>query len=108
MNRPNYMFLIGGADLEMLTIKHILTANGFAERENIADLHLQWGAKLSDYKNLFNNKQTFVGIELTPDIDPPRHYIPIDHHNENSNKSSSLIKDERNYDNTISVSIKSD
>jgi len=90
MNRPEILFLIGGSDLEMLTIKRILTANGFAEGENMADLHLQWGAKLSDYKEFFNNKQTFVGIELTQDIDPPPYYINIDHHNENSHKSTSL------------------
>lgn len=90
MNRPEIQFLIGGSDLEMLTIKRILTANGFAEGENMADLHLQWGAKLSDYKVFFDDKQTFVGIELTQDIDPPLHYINIDHHNENSDKPSSL------------------
>ena len=90
MNRPEIQFLIGGSDLEMLTIRRILTANGFVEGENMADLHLQWGAKLSDYKDFFNKKQIFVGIELTQDIDPPPHYINIDHHNENSNKSTSL------------------
>lgn len=30
----------------------------------MADLHLQWGAKLSDYIAFFNNKLTFVGIEV--------------------------------------------
>jgi len=90
MNQPDYLFLIGGADLEMLTIKRLLATNGFAEGENMADYHLAWGAKLSDYQNLFNNTQTFVGIELTQDTDPPPHYINIDHHNENSRKSSSL------------------
>lgn len=34
--------------------------------------------------------QTFVGIELTQDVAPPPRYINIDHHNENSHKSSSL------------------
>lgn len=87
MNRPEIQFLIGGSDLEMLTIRRILTANGFAEGKNMADLHLPWGAKLSDYKDSFNNKQTFVGIELTQDIDPPTYYFDIDHHNKYSNKS---------------------
>jgi hypothetical protein len=90
MNRPDYLFLIGGADLEMLAIKRLLTANGFAEGENMADHHLPWGAKLSNYQNLFNDTQTFVGIELLQDIAPPPHYINIDHHNENSHRSSSL------------------
>lgn len=90
MNRPNYLFLIGGADLEMLAIKRLLTANGFAEGENIADHHLAWGAKLSDYKSLFNDTVTIVGIELIQDITPPPNYINIDHHNESSYRSSSL------------------
>ncbi len=90
MDRPDYLFLIGGADLEMLTIRQLLTANGFAEGEKMADRHLQWGAKLSDYQDLFNGKQIFVGIELTEDITPPLHYLAIDHHNVNSNKRSSL------------------
>ena len=90
MNRPDYLFLIGGSDLEMVTIKRLLTANGFADGQNIADHHLQWGAKLSNYQDLFNDTRTFVGIELTRDIPPPSHYIEIDHHNENSHKSSSL------------------
>ena len=90
MDRPDYLFLIGGADLEMLTIRQLLTANGFAEGEKMADRHLQWGAKLSDYQDLFNGKQIFVGIELTEDITPPPHYLAIDHHNVNSNKRSSL------------------
>lgn len=90
MNQPDYLFLIGGSDLEMATIKRLLTDNGFSEGQNIADHHLRWGAKLSDYQNLFNDLRTFVGIELTQDVDPPPRYINIDHHNENSYKSSSL------------------
>lgn len=90
MNLPNFLFLLGGADLEMLTIKKILTANGFAEGKDMADFQLQWGAKLSEYKKLFNETQTFVGIELVKDIEPPLHYIEIDHHNENDYKLSSL------------------
>ena len=90
MDNTPYVFLIGGHDLEMLTIKKLLMDNGFSEEKTIADLNLQWGAKLSDYQNLFNDSQTFVGIELTQDVAPPPHYINIDHHNQNSNKSSSL------------------
>ncbi len=90
MNQPDYLFLIGGSDLEMATIKRLLTDNGFSEGQNIADHHLRWGAKLSDYQNLFNDLRTFVGIELTQDVDPPPNYINIDHHNKNSYRSSSL------------------
>lgn len=90
MNLPDFLFILGGADLEMVEIKRLLTANGFAEGKNMADHHLAWGAKLSDYQSLFNDTQTFVGIELLQDIAPPAHYINIDHHNENSFKPSSL------------------
>ena len=75
MNRPNYLFLIGGADLEIFEIKRLLTANGFAEGKNIADDHLAWGAKLSDYQNLFNDTRTFVGIELLQKISPLQYCI---------------------------------
>jgi hypothetical protein len=90
MDKTSFVFLLGGHDLEMLTIKQMLIENEFPDEKSIADNNLQWGAKLSEYQNLFNDVQTFVGIELIPDIDPPPHYIGIDHHNENSQKSSSL------------------
>lgn len=90
MDHSSFVFLLGGHDLEMITIKQMLIENGFSEEKSIADHHLQWGAKLSEYQNLFNDVGTFVGVELIPDIDPPPHYINIDHHNENCNKSSSL------------------
>ncbi len=90
MDHTPYVFLLGGHDLEMTTIKQLLIENGFDETESIADHNLQWGAKLSAYQNRFNDEQTFVGIELIQDIAPPPHYISIDHHNENSDKPSSL------------------
>ena len=90
MDDTPFVFLLGGHDLEMITIKQLLIEYGFAEKKGIADLNLQWGAKLSNYKNLFNDEQTFVGIELSQDITPPLHYVNIDHHNENNHKSSSL------------------
>jgi len=90
MDFTTTVFLLGGHDLEMVTIKQLLFEHGFTEGKNIEDVNLQWGAKLSEYKHLFNDEQTFVGIELEMDIDPPLHYIRIDHHNENSHKPSSL------------------
>lgn len=81
-----YVFLLGGHDLEMQEIKSILDYNKLA----YFDYNLEWGAKLSDYRSLFNDSRTFIGIELTQDIDPPQHYIDIEHHNENSYKNSSL------------------
>ena len=86
MDCPDFLFLIGGKDLEMEAITQLLTDNHL----QVADCNLQWGAKLSSYQAIFNDYQTFVGIELVPDIAPPKHYIEIDHHNENSHKKSSL------------------
>lgn len=90
MDHHPYVFLLGGRDLEMITIKRMLIDSGFEEPESIADLNLQWGAKLSAYQNRFNDELTFVGIELSQNIVPPPHYINIDHHNENANKPSSI------------------
>lgn len=90
MGYTSFVFLLGGHDLEMITIKQLLIEHGFIEEKNLVDFNLQWGAKLSDYQKLFNDEQTFVGIELNQDIAPPSHYINIDHHNENNDKSSSL------------------
>jgi len=78
--QANYKYLIGGMDLEMATIIELLEQNGL----QIINLHLSWGASLSAYKAYFNDQDTFVGIELTQDIEPPKHYICLDHHNENS------------------------
>ena len=44
MTQPNYLFLIGGSDLEMLAIKQLLTANGVIAGLQIADYNLKWGA----------------------------------------------------------------
>lgn len=90
MDDTPFVFLLGGHDLEMITIKQLLIANGFPDGKAIADQNLQWGAKLSDFQNRFNDSHTFVGIELSQDIAPPPRYINIDHHNEHSHKSSSL------------------
>jgi len=89
MNQTNFLFLLGGTDLEMVEIKRLLTAHALALGKSDTDAELRWGAKLSNYQNLFNDTQTFVGIELIQDIDPPPHYINIDHHNENSDRPSS-------------------
>ena len=86
MNFPDFLFLIGGKDLEMEAILQLLTYNQLL----FADHNLAWGAKLSSYQTLLNDYQTFVGIELISDIAHPQHYILIDHHNENSHKRSSL------------------
>lgn len=82
----NTVFLLGGYDLEMVEIKKILQNEGC----KVIDKHLSWGAKLSDYHEYLNDQERFAGIELTPDIDPPLHFIEIDHHNSKSNLPSSI------------------
>lgn len=94
MKNINSIFLLGGQDLEMYTIKDILKRYNL----NFIDLGLKWNeAKLSKYKQYINSfiqevpNGTIYGIELEKDIYIPEHlYITIDHHNEQSNNPSSL------------------
>lgn len=87
-----FIFLLGGADLEMNTIRLLLDRL----RCFYYDLHLKWdNAYLSAYKNYIDRFKDdencrFVGIELQEDIVPPASYIQIDHHNENAGKPSAL------------------
>lgn len=79
------LFLLGGYDLEMCTIREVLAACHCA----YADHHLQWdNARLSHYREeigQFRAKypEGFVyGIELQNDLDVPMSfYHAIDHHN---------------------------
>jgi hypothetical protein len=83
-NQP--IFLLGGYDLEMVEIKKILD-----EKEAFyIDRNLSWGAKLSDYADLLNDEQIFYGIELISDINEPKNYTLIDHHNEYQDRDSSI------------------
>jgi hypothetical protein len=81
-----YCFLLGGYDLEMLEIRKILEA----EEQMYIDLKLAWGAKLSAYSAYLNDTGHFVGIELVEDMEKPRHYKAIDHHNEYSGNPSAI------------------
>lgn len=90
MENKKQIFLLGGHDLEMLEIRNILERKNLKNEVDFYDRNLTWGAKLSSYKDCFDDDKTFVGIELIIDIDPPKKYIEIDHHNENSIKASSL------------------
>ena len=89
-NIEKSIFLLGGQDLEMLTIKKIL------KKKNIKffDKNLKWGAKLSAYKNELEEfpDHTLYGIELEEDIDPPKNYQRIDHHNDFSDKEASIVQ----------------
>jgi len=88
----NRIFLLGGADLEMQTIKEHLLAKGFKEGIDLFDKKLKWGATLSDYQEELEQfkTSTIYGIELSEDITPPKNYQRIDHHNELSDNPSSL------------------
>ena len=88
----NQLFLLGGHDLEMLTISSVLKENNLL----IIDHSLQWNnAYLSQYETeikQYGNLSTWkiYGIELQEDIEIPNNYIRIDHHNDFSQNPSAL------------------
>ena len=94
MGKRNIVFLLGGRDLEMLTIKEILDRAG-KEQVSYVDKGLSWGAKLSAYADelkSFKDSEIY-GIELERDLPMgqiPDHYHSIDHHGEFESKDSSL------------------
>lgn len=75
------LFLLGGYDLEMLTIRQMLE-----DRKDcvVIDKHLRWdNAKLSAYHDeLQTYANNIYGIELQEDLVPPANYHRIDHHND--------------------------
>ena len=86
------IFLLGGSDLEMTTIKNLLVNAG----EQFETHDLRWdNAKLSSYEKTleeYGNSPDYqiYGIELNEDIPHPDNYVRIDHHNDFANKPSSL------------------
>ena len=91
MITKEYIFLLGGHDLEMLTIRQLLEIY----EQAYVDKQLSWGACLSAYNDYLQmDGKTFVGIELIYDKENlstiPDNYIDIDHHNERSNEPSSI------------------
>ena len=90
ITRPYKLFLLGGYDLEMLTIKQLLEG---VHDCVVIDKQLKWdNAHLSEYQD---ELQTYVnnniyGIELQEDITPPINYHRVDHHNDWDNKPSVL------------------
>lgn len=87
---PRKLFLLGGYDLEMLTIKQMLEG-----REDcvVLDQHLHWGnALLSAYQSDLQRYEGYevYGIELKEDIPLPVLYTRIDHHNDWNGKPSAL------------------
>lgn len=94
MTRIAGLFLLGGHDLEMLTIRDVLDAHGC----KYADHRLRWdNARLSSYRDEIerfereNAQGCIYGIELENDLTTfPECYRPIDHHNEQSKAPSAL------------------
>ena len=84
------LFLLGGYDLEMITIKQML---GGREGCVVVDKHLQWdNARLSTYQKELSEfaDNNIYGIELQEDIPLPKNYYRIDHHNDWADKPSSI------------------
>lgn len=91
-DKDRFIFLLGGADLEMHTIRQLLDKNGY----RYYDKHLRWeNACLSVYRKEItdytgDDTPLWGGIELQEDMNLPSNYISIDHHNRNAHKPSSL------------------
>lgn len=89
---PQYVFFIGGYDLEMITIRDLVASTG----TGFYDAQLAWGAKASDYKTLIeladNDKRTPVLVELEVDFELPASAIVIDHHGNRSGEEASIIQ----------------
>ena len=87
------LFLLGGHDLEMMTIAFLLVGKG----RRYVDRNLFWGARLSSYNDILNEwagkaGMTIYGIELIEDdaaVVPPN-YRRIDHHNRMSQAPTAL------------------
>ncbi len=89
-NLEKMIFLLGGYDLEMITLKTLFETHQIT----FFDKQLKWGAKLSEYNDILTlYPQTLIyGIELIEDINPPPNYHAIDHHNQHSHRPSSLFQ----------------
>ncbi len=98
MSNTPYFFLLGGHDLEMLTIRALLEENGFVHGQDFLDKNLAWGASWNDYSDEITELRMdreniqIVGIELAHKDKMPPDAIDIDHHNERSHEKSSLAQ----------------
>jgi hypothetical protein len=80
------IFLLGGMDLEMITIKKIFDVYNIP----YINKNLKWGAKLSAYSNDIIEKYNYIGIELIEDCHILPNYTVIDHHGDLSHLPSSI------------------
>lgn len=88
-----WLFLLGGHDLEMCTIKELLQKTEVV----CCDASLQWNnAYVSAYRKELeqygteNSQWIIYGVELQEDISVPHNYKAIDHHNLNMEQPSAL------------------
>lgn len=92
MTDNQYIFFIGGKDLEMETIKQLLSAHN----QPYIDKNLGWGAKTSAYEAEISRAaadgKTPVVIELEQDCKLPENAINIDHHNQNAGHPASVLQ----------------
>lgn len=93
MSNPKTLFLLGGHDLEMYTIKDML----LEAKVVCFDASLQWNnAYVSAYQKELeqygadDSEWTIYGVELQEDISLPYNYKAIDHHNQNMDLPSAL------------------
>lgn len=87
IDKNKAIFLLGGLDLEMQTIKNILEENCF----DYMDACLRWNnANLSAYIERLEDNKMYYGVELVEDCRLPNNYVRIDHHNDCSDRRSSL------------------
>jgi len=93
IDKESILFLLGGYDLEMATIREVLLEEGLEEGKHFFDKKLSWGAKLSSYRDILEKypEKTLYGIELTEDIELPKNYRRIDHHNDYAERDASLL-----------------
>lgn len=96
-DKPKQLFLLGGRDLEMITIKALLTKGSFTQITNpdqllaerhFADFNLAWDtAHWEKYETLISEAHEhdyqIYGVELfeTPNYKKPDYCVLIDHHN---------------------------
>lgn len=84
-------FLLGGHDLEMLEIRHLLENHHI----RFEDKGLGWSnARLSAYANIIASEPDadFYGIELQEDYPLPQYYTRIDHHNDYNHHPAAILQ----------------
>ncbi|OHA32912.1 MAG: hypothetical protein A2928_04465 [Candidatus Taylorbacteria bacterium RIFCSPLOWO2_01_FULL_45_15b] len=87
-----YVFFLGGQDLEMESIGHLLAL----KLARFFDKKLAWGAKASSYREeiaaVAKEGANPVLIELEVDIPLPQSAIVVDHHDERSGEKASILQ----------------